>query len=415
MMSTCNVNQFCRVFLLVVFCMANIVCFSQSEEKLLEKANKGDAEAQYRYGSYYCGKDTLLKLSWWKKAAMQGHSMASLELGWYYYRDGMYEDAAYWFEKCDIGHGWTMSARMYKNGIGVKKDLEKAVFYYEKYLNANKRDVKKNGWLYDGRSQMLGLAQCYDSLGNYGDAMKWYQEICYGKYHRHMQEMNEWDCASAIVGMIRLYYLGLGVEKDMKMVDKLLWELDLTYSKFSYKSVPNMLYYASEYMRNPSTPGDDAMVLFWIGKGIERKSADAMYMKGDVYENGRYGVSQDLEKAVELYKTAYMDYKNMNACGRLGVLCFDGVKVEGLSQYDICDARAFLVLAELGGVKDPDVAERLSYCYRDGYCTDINPELQKLWETRAREWGSKKARDWFLQDLERKKREEREQLGEKQY
>ena len=378
-MGKISVYKYFKVFLLVMSCMANVVSLSQSKEKLLEKANEGDASAQY-------------------------------SLGYYYYRNQQYEDATFWLEKSNTGFSQSLLGRMYQNGNGVSKSFEKAIYYYDKYLKNAKRVTKKDGWLYDTRSEMLGIAQCYDSLGNYGEALKWYHEICYGKYDKDMEHSNEWDCASAIVGMIRLYHLGLGVEKSPKMVQELLMGLygDRNISKFAQ----NAHYYASDYMRNPSTPENCAMVLFWLDLGARYGSAEAIYLQGDIYENGLYGVTKDLDKAVELYKTA-MEGGCANAFGRFGVLCYDGVDLDGLAKLINSDAAySFLRVAEIKGVKDPDVALRLSYCYRDGYGTDIDPEKQKYWETKAAEWGSQKARDWLLQDIEKRKKEEREK---KQY
>ncbi len=96
---------------------------TQDEVKAFEgykqKAEKGDAEAQYNLAvSYYDGtgseRDYVLAAAWYRKAAEQGHAMAQCVLGWSYHR----------------------------GQLGVKRDLAEALAYYSLAARTNDRARK---------------------------------------------------------------------------------------------------------------------------------------------------------------------------------------------------------------------------------------------------------------------------------
>ncbi len=112
-------------------------------EKLIQKADNGDAEAQCEIGRrYYIGANGLNKnfeiaVSYFLKAAEQGNKEAQCNIGWCYESgDGVaqsWEDAFRWYVKsadnnCAMAQyslGW-----MYHNGIYVPKNWARAVEYF---------------------------------------------------------------------------------------------------------------------------------------------------------------------------------------------------------------------------------------------------------------------------------------------
>lgn len=80
-----------------------------SFKKIKQKAEQGNAKAQYELGvMYYYGegvlkKDEIKAVYWYQKAAKQGDADGQYELGYmYYYGNGVskdYKKAAYWYKK----------------------------------------------------------------------------------------------------------------------------------------------------------------------------------------------------------------------------------------------------------------------------------------------------------------------------
>lgn len=91
--------------LICITCMA----WGQSAEELMQKAQNGDAEAQYELGvAYEDGNLGLTKnrseaAKWYLKAAEQGHAEAQRDIGGCYnYGNGVSKDkkkAEYWYRK----------------------------------------------------------------------------------------------------------------------------------------------------------------------------------------------------------------------------------------------------------------------------------------------------------------------------
>lgn len=96
-----------KIFLL---CLGLINCtysFSQEEtlEVLLEKAESGNADYQYKLGRFYLNiNESSIGFPWFQRAALQNHKVGMYFTGWcYYYGEGVKKDlrkAYYWFTKC---------------------------------------------------------------------------------------------------------------------------------------------------------------------------------------------------------------------------------------------------------------------------------------------------------------------------
>lgn len=108
--------------------------------KTLDKAEAGDAEAQYRAGTYYFDSgDTESAVNWLTEASNQGHAESMYFLGYVYYTMGDDSNSVSWFEKAaEKGHGGAMFnlANCYFNGQGVATNNTKGVEWLRKASDA---------------------------------------------------------------------------------------------------------------------------------------------------------------------------------------------------------------------------------------------------------------------------------------
>ncbi len=128
--------------------------------EIINKAKKGDAEAQFYLGQAYTGKswtgigvakDFKLALYWTRKSAEQGCVMAQTELGFWYsgitviVKEDL-NQSKYWFQKA-AEQGDAMAqyrlGKCYYHGDGVAKDLKQAVYWYRKAAEQGDEDAKK--------------------------------------------------------------------------------------------------------------------------------------------------------------------------------------------------------------------------------------------------------------------------------
>lgn len=96
-----------KIFLLCLGLISCTYSFSQEEtlEVLLEKAESGNADYQYKLGKYYLNiNESSIGFPWFQRAALQNHKVGMYFTGWcYYYGEGIKKDlrkAYYWFTKC---------------------------------------------------------------------------------------------------------------------------------------------------------------------------------------------------------------------------------------------------------------------------------------------------------------------------
>lgn len=96
-----------KIFLLCLGLISCTYSFSQEEtlEVLLEKAESGNADYQYKLGKYYLNiNERSIGFPWFQRAALQNHKVGMYFTGWcYYYGEGVKKDlrkAYYWFTKC---------------------------------------------------------------------------------------------------------------------------------------------------------------------------------------------------------------------------------------------------------------------------------------------------------------------------
>jgi len=171
-------------------------------------AEQGDADAQKNLGnSYYQGegvaKDAVEAVKWYRKAAEQGNADAQKNLGNSYYQgEGVAKDAVEavkWYHKA-AEQGLTKGAQYnlgvcYGKGEGVAKDAVEAVKWYRKAADQGHANAQNNLGVCYGKGE--GVAK--DAV----EAVKWYRKAA-DQGHANAQN-NLGGC----------YYRGKGVSKDM--------------------------------------------------------------------------------------------------------------------------------------------------------------------------------------------------------
>ena len=167
----------------------------KAEELYLKSAGMGYALAQFYLGDYYdAGMDYNKAIEWFTKAGEQGYAKAYFRLG-------------------DI---------FYRGRIDITKDMEKALYYYEKGANlgdAQSQYIMGNYYLHNSKDEK-----------KYEIALKWYEKASAQGYF-------EADKDLAI-----MYLNGIGVPEDNEKVNAILkkWRnksksIDLDYMTVYFK------------------------------------------------------------------------------------------------------------------------------------------------------------------------------------
>lgn len=121
-------------------------------------AEQGDANAQYELGyvlscSAVTEEDCDLMMSWYQKAAMQGHPRGLWKVGGRYEMDD-HEQAIIWYRKsAEAGYSaamWWLGVK-YERGEGIEPDNEQALYWYKKAAEQGEACACKTlGKLYEG-------------------------------------------------------------------------------------------------------------------------------------------------------------------------------------------------------------------------------------------------------------------------
>jgi len=141
-------------------------------DELTQKAEGGDAMAQFELGMEYYGQDFQKAYNWCRKAADQGFGQAQMRIGW-----------------------------MYQQGQGVEKNALEAVNWYKKA--AEQGDSTAQSLL--GKAYLKGQGIAKDEI----EAAKWL---------RNAAEKGE---SSAQEELGKMYQRGEGIEQDL--VEAYMW------------------------------------------------------------------------------------------------------------------------------------------------------------------------------------------------
>ncbi|KAJ3070524.1 hypothetical protein HDU99_002659 [Rhizoclosmatium hyalinum] len=163
-----------------------VVSTKKPLDALIEAAENGDAESQFRLGVKYDSSFDNIEqndteaFEWYFKAAQAGLAKAQNNLGAMYYKKGNYTEAAKWYQKA-ADQGEAISQRnigfMFEKGRGVDRvDIATAKSYYEKAAAKNFSGAQfRLGMLYEygkGVAKDLDKAvEYYLAAANKGDVL----------------------------------------------------------------------------------------------------------------------------------------------------------------------------------------------------------------------------------------------------
>lgn len=212
-------------------------------EQLSEKAELGDADAQYRWGGELYKADKEECAEWWKKAAKQGHVLA----------------------QCDLG-------ALYLDGLFVRKDVKYGVALLRRAAES------------ECGCAMYNLAQCYRE----GEGVKRSKS----EYVRLLRCSAKQDYVSAFCDLAWCYREGYGVKPDYDERKRLLLRAA------EMGDVSAMYEYSLDCLEpwNDASP-DVEEGLKWIHKAAECGDTTAMDDLAYTYAKGRYGVPQNMQTA----------------------------------------------------------------------------------------------------------------------
>ena len=270
--------------------------------------------------------DDAEAVSWYEKAKEKGNVSAITCLGWMYARGkGVVQDdekaIELYRQAADAGSKLAMNnlGIIYENGkAGQEVNLEEALKWYKlaaenDYDGAQESVARVEQALQEETETEHSTektAEQYYEEGNYEEALVEYREAGDAEnVKRVLQAMYDlaWNYKDGKNGVEKneeeaIRYFKLVAEDESAGDDKVL------YSSFNLGYI----------MSQNDTEEDDVEAATWFEKAIEKGSVNAITNLGWMYGDGK-GVTQDYEKAIELYKQAAdacEDYA-MNNLGRI--------------------------------------------------------------------------------------------------
>jgi len=161
-----TIQQTIRSFLLcLVFPTASFAQYgAMPSQELMQKAEAGDVEAQFRLGSRYDSGDRVRRdgeeaIKWYRRAAEAGYANAQNSMGSVMQAEKRYEEARPWYERA-AAQGQPLAINslgyLYDLGLGVTQDRQKGFEFYSRAADL--------GWA----EAMWNLANMYGAgqLGN---------------------------------------------------------------------------------------------------------------------------------------------------------------------------------------------------------------------------------------------------------
>lgn len=152
----CNITTGRKMVTLLLFLVISVGQFyakTPYSDKLLKKANSGNAQAQYELGMALSEgngveKDYKAGVSWIEKSANQGYRDAQSMMGDIcYFNNQEFAKAAQWWrlasDKGDLEAAFNLSL-LYKWGSGVEKDLSRSVRYLKIAAEGGHSDAMYN-------------------------------------------------------------------------------------------------------------------------------------------------------------------------------------------------------------------------------------------------------------------------------
>ena len=330
-----------------------------------EAAEAGDANSQFSLGGMY-GKaqgivqDNNEALKWYRKAAKQGHPSAQYWLGWMYIVTSQdYQEAHKWFRK-SAERDFVDAQFTLGNICEDNQDYNEAKKWYTKAAEQGYAPAQINlGIMYDKGEGILQdsneALKWYKKAAGQGDAGAQYlvgltYDLGWGipqngkeavKWYSKAAEQGNAD-AQRCLGLC--YGGGQGVEEDGKKA--LYWFRKA--ADHGDVIAQNLLGRAYYFGYGQDIEPDYNQAVYWFCKAVEKGNAEAQYYLGVCYLEGR-GVNQDYKKAVNWLRKA-SEKGEIGAQWRLGDCYADG---KGVIE-DYIEAYKWYLLAGMNGANVSD-------------------------------------------------------------
>lgn len=338
-----------------------------------EQAKQGDQEAMYQLGQRYLNGDGVeqnieVASDWWLKAAMKGHIKACHDLGTYYvYTKHDTENGLKWLNK-SASENFVLSIRtlgeiylhglgvevdtvkgmeyllkaaeehddtqlrlssLYHAGVSVEKDLDKARYWFEKYLEHDSAQAHylMGHFLFDGDMYDVDYPKALEHFakavkGHCHEASPYYIDMLWRGNHAVQdreavlatyKELDEKGDEEASFYLYTLYN-----DEEYALRDK---EIAIKYLKKSAEEgYPVALrYLAFQYMEGGLLETDFNKANEYFIQASDRGDAIAMVNLATSYQSGR-GVEKDVKKALELYISAAESGESYAACEAAKIL-----------------------------------------------------------------------------------------------
>lgn len=247
----------------------------ESIHRLVEKANRGDPQAQYDLAVYFAarrsgGLASSEAVRWLRLAAERGHIEAQSDLGLLYYRGaGVPRDlteAARWLRRAsEQGHAAAQAdlGRLHFLGHGVPRDHERAAQWYRKAAEQGFAPAQFNlAGLY---ASGIGVSRDHER------AVRWYREAADG------------GLAEAQHALARALIRGEGVDRDLAAAARWLR------AAAAQGLADAQFLLATHYERGLGVGRDLGRALGWYLSAADQGSADAQRALGSFYREGRSG------------------------------------------------------------------------------------------------------------------------------
>lgn len=232
-------------------------------------------------------------------------------------------------------HAQVQLGYRYDEGIGLKKDHEKAVELYLKAEKQNNAAAQNNlGWAYH---QGLGVKQ------DYTKAKEWYEKAIANK------SIDIITKSMALNNLAELYTEGLGVETSFDKALELRLESENLRPHMETEFEIGWLYSRNE---------NYAKAIEWYQKSAAQGDSWAQNALASLYHKGR-GVAQDYKKAMELYQQSAAQNNN-RAYSNIGDLYAEGLGVKR------DDKKAFEYYTKAFEAGNPYVYKELIEFYMNG-------------------------------------------------
>ncbi len=326
-----------------------IVCYAQTTsvdiEELMKTAETGDPISQNNLGTYY----------------LNGVGV-----------DKDYEKAIYWYQQAagqELADAQYNIGICYLNGFGVGTDYEQAAYWFQKAADQEHTIAEYNmGYFCENG---MGVAQDYER------AAYWYRKAAEKGY------------AEAQTNLGVLYGYGAGVEQDFGKAA--YW-----FQKSAEQGEPvGQYYFGSLYQDGYGVDQDYEQMAYWYQKSAEQGYARGQCNLAIIYEEG-LGVEQSYEQAAYWYQKA-ADQGYVIAQSNLGVLYANGTGVE--QDYEKA-AYWYQKAADQG---NSPAQKFLGYLYEEGLGVEKDYQQAAYWYNQALGTGDLSALGNLARLAEKKK------------